>query len=365
MIGFLNTDWAKRDADPVAGGCGWNRMVMPAYHIENYGYEDCVVGEVGWDKNHGFVAVPPAEKRTKGAVLHSAKAIKVDTVILKLFMHKDAPAMVRRARDLGQTVIVDVDDHFENLPTYNQAFHNTDPKKHPENNRNFFHQSINEASGVITSSKFLQDRMLKRNRNSVLVRNAIEPDLFRKSLHYNPQTIGWIGGLAWREGDLKEVSNSVEHFMRKHPQIRFFHGGASSFKNMRDIIEIPESRYSEHGTLAPNHYGALMDSLDIGLVPLQNNTFNEAKSFLKGLEYAISGVPFIASPTYEYRYLNKQGVGLIAKRRGDWEKQLESLLNPKIYKSYSEAGYDIVMERHTYKQRTKEWIEAIEKIKSA
>jgi glycosyltransferase involved in cell wall biosynthesis len=66
---------------------------------------------------------------------------------------------------------------------------------------------------------------------------------------------------------------------------------------------------------------------DLGIVPLENNTFNDSKSWLKGLELASLGVPFVASPTPDYRKLHGHGVGLLAESRNQWVRQLCALVH--------------------------------------
>ena len=57
------------------------------------------------------------------------------------------------------------------------------------------------------------------------------------------------------------------------------------------------------GMIEQELFHAQVAQLDTGIVPLQRSRFNEAKSNLKGLEYAALGVPFVASPTAEYERL--------------------------------------------------------------
>jgi hypothetical protein len=59
----------------------------------------------------------------------------------------------------------------------------------------------------------------------------------------------------------------------------------------------------------------LMFQMDIGLVPLNDIPFNRAKSFIKGLEYTASGIPFVAQGTGEYELLATDGVGRVATHR--------------------------------------------------
>ena len=65
-------------------------------------------------------------------------------------------------------------------------------------------------------------------------------------------------------------------------------------------------------SLTGGGYTSSVAELGVGLVPLLDSAFNRAKSWLKGLEYAALGVPFVASPTPEYVKLAGLGAGLLA-----------------------------------------------------
>jgi spore maturation protein CgeB len=104
--------------------------------------------------------------------------------------------------------------------------------------------------------------------------------------------------------------------------------------------------------------------MDIGIVPLQKVPFNEAKSSLKGMEYAFSGIPFVASDTEEYRQIHADGAGILARRTRDWIKELEKLLDPEVRKEKAEQGYNTVMEKYNINIVVNEWIDTIERIVS-
>ena len=69
-----------------------------------------------------------------------------------------------------------------------------------------------------------------------------------------------------------------------------------------------------------------MAELSVGLVPLIDSPFNRAKSWLKGIEYAALGVPFVASPLPEYRKLADLGAGVLADSPQEWYEAIDMLL---------------------------------------
>jgi hypothetical protein len=90
-------------------------------------------------------------------------------------------------------------------------------------------------------------------------------------------------------------------------------------------------KYFKTCSLAPIlSYPQLFRYFDIGIVPLSDVPFNHAKSFIKGLEYAAAGVPFVSSYSPEYQHLADCGIGRVAKSDLEWQEHLDCLLDPKI-----------------------------------
>lgn len=77
-----------------------------------------------------------------------------------------------------------------------------------------------------------------------------------------------------------------------------------------------------------------MRRFDIGLVPLKDNKFNECKSELKGLEYSILGIPYLASPLPAYRRLVKDGEnGILCGRPREWYSSLSKLIEDELLRN--------------------------------
>jgi hypothetical protein len=120
----------------------------------------------------------------------------------------------------------------------------------------------------------------------------------------------------------------------------------------------PERLIEVTGTNVWN-YGNILLGMDIGLVPLDMIPFNEAKSSLKGIEYAMSGIPFIASGSKEYSLLNSEGAGKIVKKPRDWIRHLESYLDPAIRKEDAQRGYELVMDKYNLSNKIHDWSDTI------
>lgn len=366
-IGFLSTDWGDhREGQP--GGCTNVRMMIPALHLNQIGHK-VMVGEIGWKDGEGFVAVKPLERLrypNRGVIKEYSWCFdKLDVVVLKLFMHKDAVKYIEEAKKLGQTVIIDTDDHFEELPEDNLAFVTTDPQRNPDNNRKHLIDTYSVADGIIASTKFLQQRMLEYNDTVHLVPNSLDPKTFMYRMDFsgNKPTIGWVGIMMWRVNDLVEVSAPIKTIIEQNG-LKFHHTGImlDRPKWAAEALNIDPEKMTGFTGARPQYYSNVFMPIDIGIVPLHPSPFNEAKSNLKGLEYALSGIPFIASSTQEYRDLAESGAGRIAKNNKEWLKHLKQLLDPEVREIERQKNYKIVVEKYNIFTIKYKWSEAIELI---
>lgn len=366
-IGFLSTDWGDHfEAQP--GGCTNVRMMGPAVQLRSIGHE-VMIGELGWKEGEGFVAVRPIERvkvRDRSVITAYDDGFeKLDVVVLKLFMHKSAPYYIEEAKKLGQTVIIDTDDHFEQLPEDNLAFVTTDPKKYPDNNRDILIETYSIADGIIASTAFLEERMKKYNKNVYRVTNSLDPAnfMYRIDTSNNKPVIGWVGIMMWRVDDLKCVSGPLKTILETY-DLKFHHSGIMLDNPYwaAETIGIDKKRMTGYTGARPQYYPNIFMPIDVGIVPLTKNQFNEAKSNLKGLEYALSGIPFVASDTKEYRDLADMGVGRIAKSPKDWIKHLKKLLDPDVREEERQNAYKIVSQNFNLNYTKYKWSEAIELI---
>jgi hypothetical protein len=98
--------------------------------------------------------------------------------------------------------------------------------------------------------------------------------------------------------------------------------------------------------------------LDVGIAPLADSVFNQAKSWLKPLEMAALGVPFLMSPAAEYRRLQSEfGIGWIADRPKDWVSRLLFLFKyPDEVQESAELSRWLVRKNDlTIEERAEEW----------
>lgn len=320
--------------------------------LEKYGWK-VAMGLPRYHPEHDFGLIIADDKAVHGW----------DIVVLKLIMRKTIADVMKYVKG-KQKIVVDVDDFFEGLEPSNRAYEVTDPVKNPDNNRDHYARIIEQADAVITSTPFLYDFYRAKRDNIFLVRNAIDLPRWkaRNDSAFKRPVIGWVGATPWRSSDLETLSSFMEGFLKKN-NLLFHHSGHvpnSPFAHEQLKIDKRRSRVSPMRPILD--YPELFRNIDIGLVPLNDVPFNHAKSYIKGLEYAAAGVPFIASALPEYDALASEFVGRVAKSEQEWLYHLEELLDPAKRRDDALVNREIVEEKFSMEKRGVEWNIVMEKI---
>jgi len=345
-IGFLTYDWAVGTQPLQPNGCAWYRCLLPMRELEKYNWR-VGLGLPQFNKEHGFGMILQKDKTVHGW----------DILVFKLLMRKEVASAMPIAKALGQKIVVDIDDFFDGLDESNQAFAATDPKRNQDNNREHYNSIIAQANAIITSTPFLYDYYQTRYKNVYLVRNGIDLPRWvrRRDRAASRPTVGWVGATPWRSRDLETLSSWIGPFMKKN-NLLFHHSGHTRGSPLaREQLKIDRQRCTETPLCPIKEYPKLFSKIDIGIVPLNDLPFNHAKSYIKGLEYAAAGVPFVSSYSPEYEYLANAGIGRVAHSAEEWQYHLRELINPQLRKDEANLNYEILKEKFTMTQTGADW----------
>lgn len=283
-----------------------------------------------------------------------------DVLVLCRTMGDYVPDAIRRIRARGRTMVVfDVDDWFAGLPAYNPA------STLPGQVVNTMHQAMSMADLITCSTPELAEGYAVLNRTVVLP-NYLDPEIWqpfqdmariRSHIH-----VGWAGAFHWRRADLELLRPWIYDFLDRHREVRFAAIGCSELLGWLGIDGLTTPRPAPGPTtnarnldLHPyQHLPAMLANLDVGLVPLAANRFNQAKSWCKGLEYGAMGVPTVASPSREYRRFIEPGVNGFLVRDQRWARTIERVLDdlPAL-----QAGARRVAERLFIDEHIHQWID--------
>lgn len=333
-IGFATSDWSPSAVDalgrPTYGGAGWYRLGLPARGLRAQGFE-VAEGSLAWSNDLHVFGIREWPAIGDDPTFHW----DVDLVVLQRWMFASVAVETDRARASGQIVVQDVDDHFWALDRANNAWKTTDPRKNKIENRDHYLAGIKRADAVTVSTGFLADELrrlgVERERIHVIP-NHVDVEAFATVRSSRPQrvapVVGWVGATSHRSGDVETLRGFLGPFLERHA-LKAFHGGhRDGSPTFASMAKIPEEITTTAGLAPIDHYPMLFRGLDVGLVPLRDVPFNRAKSWVKGLEYAAAGVPFVAADVPEYVRLHGLGIGRLAHRIQDWTRHLEDLRSP-------------------------------------
>jgi hypothetical protein len=348
-ICYITGDWSWGTEPLQPNGCAWYRCKLPMDELGKRGWITGM-GFPGFSKEKGFGLIVQ-----EGQVIHGW-----DIVVMKLLMQREVLEGMDYAESLGQKVVVDVDDWYEGLPESNRAFKVTDSKNNPDNNREIYAEIIRRAFAITVSTPFLYDYYSSKRKNVYLVRNGIDisipgrwTNVPRNSAKHR-MAIGWVGATDWRSHDLEQIAPWLSNYMGKN-KLHFHHSGHNqSSPNACDLLQISKKHFRSCGLAPILSYPQLFRHFDIGIVPLNDIPFNHAKSFIKGLEYAAAGIPFVSSYSPEYQYLADCGIGKVAKSDSEWQEHLDALLDPRI-RAYEKEKNKEVLSSFSMQVRGLDW----------
>jgi glycosyltransferase involved in cell wall biosynthesis len=288
-----------------------------------------------------------------------------DTVILNRPLDPGIAEQVRLWREEGRTVIVDMDDDFDAVVPEHRI--------HGRYTTEHLHAACKAASVVTCSTPALVERygyghgVVLRNRipESYLsvARRTRTPDLLGPELFAAAGTwVGWYGSLGSHPRDPAAAGRGVGDAVNPRPDVEFVFAGPPT-DALRLGVQLGLDRpVRELGYFSMGGLVQVLSEFDIGIVPLERNPFNDAKSWLKGLEFAAVGVPVVASPTPEYRRMSRGEGGAwqhpacwLATGQGKWKNQLDKLIVRPEWRAELAANGKAWAATQTYERAADDW----------
>ncbi|MBN3053145.1 glycosyltransferase [Pectobacterium brasiliense] len=251
-------------------GCGHYRIILPFQALER---EMHIEGGL----KHGLIkTVDVADIAPDVVIIQGAAGVALPNVAAQYRRYTNA------------TVVAEFDDYILNVPI-NSGNRKNFSQKLIKN----FRKALDAVDWVVVSTPALAEAYSKYHTDIRVAYNRLPPSWWKGLVSLRRQgkkpRVGWAGGSS-HKGDLailrsvvKELENEVEWvFMGMKPEgVKCeFHAG------------VPIDYY-------PQKTASL--NLDLALVPLEYNQFNECKSNLRLMELGACGVPVICTDIEPYR----------------------------------------------------------------
>lgn len=335
-VGIASGDWMHPhktgETEPYWGGSGWARLGQYTTLLPF----DITVGVLTWVRDHFYIV-------DTDETMHD-----VDIVYIQRLMHSGLTDHILQARAYGQKIINDMDDWYWGLSPSNQAYYVNHPSHNPKENTNHYKSILSNSDLVTVSTPYLCDRLSSFVRcPMVIVPNYVDTARFTPYEHHDVSTptVGWVGSTGHRSNDIETVAGWLRP-MAERGEVHLYHGGDHpNNPSFASKLKVDPSLVRTKPMTKAEDYPTLMD-MDIGIVPLSNIPFNQAKSDIKGLEYAASGIPFVAQATGSYTDLRASlGIGLVGSKPYDWIRHIKHLFDYKFRCEMSAHGIQAVKQR--------------------
>lgn len=309
------------------GGCGLYRMIMPSRRLKALGHDVTVTDGIA-------AAVTHDERGVTWAKQVTPTVAEYDVVVMQRPSSSMLASMVPLIRALGPAVIVELDDDLAGVDPTHGAYAMTHPASNPHENWDHLRHACADATAITVTTPALAK--YGPGKTHVLP-NFIPASMIQLERHQGLRdvfgytdddvVIGWSGHVLAHPNDLQVTRGAVGRICADMPAARFHTVGDGV--RVDECLSLTEP-FTVTGMVPISDYPFALTTLDVGIVPLADTAFNRCKSYLKGLEYAALGIPFVASPLPEYVRLNEEhGIGLIAQRPRDWTRLLRDLVNDR------------------------------------
>ena len=333
------------------GGCANYRIIEPVRVAQQAGIDISV-----------DISVDVEAYEHKVTKLVEVKEINsdVDCIIIQRPLDNSFVSLIKQAKKQGIATVVELDDDFSSIHQNNTA-HDAVTKLSFSNSK-WIEEACKEADWVTVSTPALL-KYGRHGRISVL-RNYVPESIFQFQPKYEINkeitqlTIGWTGTVATHPTDLQVTQGHINKILEKN-NLKFHVIGNEA--NVKKNLKISDKILFSKNDWVPlsEYYQAIHTNIDIGISPLEISNFNNAKSYLKGLEMGALGIPFVASPTKEYEVFEAYGIGKLAKSPGDWSKHIQKWIDdPGLYQKDAKQYRDNIQQDFTYEQHVNDWIDA-------
>jgi hypothetical protein len=281
-----------------------------------------------------------------------AEPLDCDVAVFQRVCRRDIVDCIPSWQRKGTAVVMDVDDLLSAVDPSNPAFAAYHPSSAAEN-WHHLERACRMADMVTVSTPALAERYGRHGRVRVL-RNCVPEwylSVVAETAAGAPPVLGWAGKVDVHASDLAVVGTAVAQALRQT---------GATFRAVGDPATL--TALGVDGEVVPfmpfENYPVQVARLDVGMAPLADTAFNRGKSFLKPLEMAALGVPFVASPLPEYARLAELGAGDLASRPRQWLAALRHLLTDAEYRAERAGRGREVAAGLTYEGHADEWAAA-------
>ncbi len=212
---------------------------------------------------------------------------------------------------------------------------------------------------IFAGNNYLANYAGQFNKNTKIIPTTIDTDMFRRTSAYCDNDricIGWSGSIT-----------TIKHFEQAVPfltAIQKKYGNTVYFKVVGDVTYKNEALGIEGIQWTSETEVSLLQSFDIGIMPLPDDEWVKGKCGLKGLSYMAVEVPTVMSGVGVNSEIIMDGInGFIANSDEEWIQKLSLLIDSyELRKKMGEAGRKTVLERYSMESQKNNYLDAFNEL---
>ncbi len=247
-------------------------------------------------------------------------------------------AYLAEARRLGIPAGYDIDDPIFDKGVYgsnpNLEFLTADERASLLSETESYRRAMLRCDFVITSTPAMKDLASQSSRFVYVWRNAVDAE----TRHWaevaratKPQetdgivVLGYASGSRAHEADFRLIERPLLAIFDRFDNARL---AISGYLNLPQSFAAHASRIVEVPFTSYGGYLASMAQIDINIVPLLPDRFNECKSAIRFLDAAVVGVPTIASRVGDFaNVIHADRTGVLADGEEEWIERLSDVIS--------------------------------------
>jgi len=259
----------------------------------------------------------------------------------------------------GTKLILEIDDALTHIPEKNPFYEHFQAMQHE------FEEYLKRADLITVSTPYLKALYSHYNHNVIVLPNCIDTKIWKCEPPCEPTKSRLplkilFSGTPSHVEDFAVLRGAIHRILEEFPdEVELIVWG----NMIPEFLTHPRVRFIENYVNDYSHYAKNLTDLkaDIGIVPLEDNVFNNAKSAIKWLEYSVCGIAGIFSNVGEYKDVVRHGKsGLIVENNeADWYSAIKELIvNRQLRTSIAKSAYSDVMTKHTVLHNAHKWLDA-------
>lgn len=195
---------------------------------------------------------------------------------------------------------------------------------------NKIYKLVKHASVVITGNAYLAQVLKKYNSRVIEIPTSV---IFKKYHSFIPSPveksdqhfrIGWIGSKT-TSINIALVTEAIKNLQQKYNAELALIGFDKQQLNLLKGINYKLFEWSAGKEIA------LINSFDVGIMPLERTDFNNGKCGFKLIQYMACALPTVSTPLQANIAVNRGHKNLHADSAEEWEKCFEKIITNKTY----------------------------------